>query len=60
MTQHNEIEFGWFLPTSGDGKYVGVAPEREATLDYLIQVAQTAEQSGFGFVLIRRAECRKN
>lgn len=52
MTQHNEIEFGWFLPTSGDGKYVGVAPEREATLDYLIQVAQAAEQSGFEFVLI--------
>ncbi|NQX65252.1 LLM class flavin-dependent oxidoreductase [Paenibacillus alba] len=52
MTLHKEIEFGWFLPTSGDGKYVGVAPEREATLAYLIQVAQAAEQSGFGFVLI--------
>ncbi|MEC0231097.1 LLM class flavin-dependent oxidoreductase [Paenibacillus alba] len=52
MTLHKEIEFGWFLPTSGDGKYVGVAPEREATLAYLIQVAQMAEQSGFGFVLI--------
>lgn len=52
MTLHKEIEFGWFLPTSGDGKYVGVAPEREATLDYLIDVAQTAERSGFEFVLI--------
>lgn len=50
--QYNEVEFGWFLPTSGDGKYVGVAPEREATLDYLIQVAQSAEKSGFEFVLI--------
>lgn len=40
------------LPTSGDGKYVGIAPEREATLEYLIDVAQTAERSGFEFVLI--------
>lgn len=27
-------------------------PEREPTLDYLIQVAQTAERSDFEFVLI--------
>ncbi|MFC0211728.1 LLM class flavin-dependent oxidoreductase [Paenibacillus chartarius] len=47
-----DIQFGWFLPTAGDGKYVGIAPEREPTLDYLIRVAQTAERSGFEFVLI--------
>ncbi len=47
-----EIEFGWFLPTAGDGRYVGVAPERPATLEYLTEVAQTAEQAGFEFVLI--------
>ncbi|NTZ19925.1 LLM class flavin-dependent oxidoreductase [Paenibacillus sp. JMULE4] len=50
--QQKEIQFGWFLPTAGDGKYVGVAPERKPTLDYLIQVAQAAEHAGFGFVLI--------
>lgn len=47
-----EIKFGWFLPTAGDGRYVGVAPERPATLEYLTEVAQTAEQAGFEFVLI--------
>lgn len=47
-----EIEFGWFLPTAGDGKYVGVESERPATLDYLTEVAQAAEKSGFEFVLI--------
>lgn len=47
-----KIQFGWFLPTSGDGRYVGTAPEREATLPYLIQVAQMAERSGLEFVLI--------
>lgn len=52
MSIHDDIRFGWFLPTSGDGRYVGVAPEREATIDYLIQVAQTAERSGFEFALI--------
>jgi alkanesulfonate monooxygenase len=52
MGTREDIQFGWFLPTAGDGKYVGVAPEREPTLDYLIQVAQTAEHSGFEFVLI--------
>ncbi|OXM87422.1 LLM class flavin-dependent oxidoreductase [Paenibacillus rigui] len=49
---NRDISFGWFLPTAGDGRYVGVAPEREPTMDYLIQVAQTAERAGFEFVLI--------
>ncbi|AJY75135.1 LLM class flavin-dependent oxidoreductase [Paenibacillus beijingensis] len=52
MTTNNDVRFGWFLPTAGDGKYVGVAPERKPTLDYLVDVAQTAEKAGFGFVLI--------
>ncbi|WP_151737281.1 LLM class flavin-dependent oxidoreductase [Paenibacillus tengchongensis] len=47
-----EISFGWFLPTAGDGRYVGVVPEREPTLAYLIEVARAAEDSGFEFVLI--------
>ncbi|MDO7908028.1 LLM class flavin-dependent oxidoreductase [Paenibacillus sp. JX-17] len=49
---NKKISFGWFLPTAGDGKYVGVQPERTASLDYLIHVAQTAENAGFEFVLI--------
>lgn len=49
---NHDISFGWFLPTAGDGRYVGVAPDREPTMDYLIQVAQTAEKAGFEFVLI--------
>ncbi|MFD1676120.1 LLM class flavin-dependent oxidoreductase [Alicyclobacillus fodiniaquatilis] len=50
--QVDDVEFGWFLPTSGDGEFIGVTPERESTLDYLTQVAQTAEASGFTFALI--------
>ncbi|AIQ13982.1 LLM class flavin-dependent oxidoreductase [Paenibacillus durus] len=53
MSLHTEeIRFGWFLPTSGDGRYVGTAPEREPSLEYLVEVAQMAERSGFEFVLI--------
>jgi Coenzyme F420-dependent N5,N10-methylene tetrahydromethanopterin reductase and related flavin-dependent oxidoreductases len=51
-TSQPEVELGWFLPTAGDGRYVGVKPEREPTLDYLIQVAQAAEKAGFTFTLI--------
>ncbi|QRG66745.1 LLM class flavin-dependent oxidoreductase [Brevibacillus choshinensis] len=47
-----EVEFGWFIPTTGDGKHIGVEPERESTADYMIQVAQTAERAGFTFALI--------
>ena len=51
-TDNREIEFGWFLPTAGDGRYVGVAPQRTPAMDYLIEVAKAAEQAGFRFVLI--------
>ncbi|GEB32509.1 LLM class flavin-dependent oxidoreductase [Brevibacillus parabrevis] len=47
-----QAEFGWFIPTTGDGKYIGVEPERESTADYMVQVAQTAERAGFTFALI--------
>jgi alkanesulfonate monooxygenase len=47
-----DIEFGWFIPTVGDGKHVGVPPERKPSLEYAIQVAQAAEAAGFGFALI--------
>lgn len=48
----HDVEFGWFIPTTGDGKHIGVEPERESTAEYMIQVAQTAEQAGFTFALI--------
>jgi alkanesulfonate monooxygenase len=50
--QPTSLEFGWYLPTTGDGKYVGVKPQRPATPDYLISVAQAAERAGFTFLLI--------
>ena len=45
------IDFGWFLPTMGDTEIVG-PPTREATTDYLVQVARTAEDAGFVFALV--------
>ncbi|GKU84723.1 LLM class flavin-dependent oxidoreductase [Niallia sp. NCCP-28] len=47
-----DVEFGWFIPVRGDGRYVGVEPEREPTMEYLIKVAQAAENAGFSFALI--------
>ena len=47
-----DIEFGWFIPVRGDDRYVGVEPEREPTMEYLIKVAQAAENAGFSFALI--------
>lgn len=47
------VQFYWFAPTNGDGEHLGLAePERKPTLDYLISVAQTAEQAGFEGILI--------
>lgn len=47
-----EVEFGWFIPVRGDGEYVGVEPDRKPTTEYLIRVAQAAEEAGFSFALI--------
>ncbi|TDF98120.1 LLM class flavin-dependent oxidoreductase [Paenibacillus piri] len=46
------ISFGWFIPTTGDGRYVGVPAERESTTAYMVQVAQAAERAGYEFTLI--------
>jgi len=53
--------FSWFLPTGGDGHHIGAvtsvqarseaATERAATVDYLSQVARTAESAGFSSLL---------
>jgi alkanesulfonate monooxygenase len=45
------IDFGWFLPSMGDSEIIG-PPTREATVEYLTEVAQTAERAGFNFALI--------
>ncbi|MDD5034273.1 MAG: FMNH2-dependent alkanesulfonate monooxygenase [Methylococcaceae bacterium] len=43
----------WFLPTHGDGHYLGTAKGgRAVDYDYLRQVAQAADRLGFGGVLI--------
>jgi alkanesulfonate monooxygenase len=45
------VEFGWFLPTMGDSEAIG-PPTREPDLDYLVQVAEAAEDAGFTFALV--------
>jgi alkanesulfonate monooxygenase len=46
-------EFSWFLPTSGDLESFGRREtNRDASLDYLTEVARTAERAGFVSVLI--------
>ncbi|MDF2925728.1 MAG: alkanesulfonate monooxygenase [Paenibacillaceae bacterium] len=52
MTEEATVEFGWFIPTAGDGKYVGIQAERAPDATYLVQVAQAAERSGYEFALI--------
>jgi alkanesulfonate monooxygenase len=52
MAEHHGVEIGWFIPTTGDGEFVGIEPQRPATPDYLTEVAVTAEAAGYEFVLI--------
>src|SRR3569832_3018307 len=43
----------WFLPTHGDGRYLGTsAGAREVNFNYLRQVAQAADQLGYYGVLL--------
>ena len=43
----------WFLPTHGDGKYLGTSDgARAVDHGYLQQIAQAADRLGFGGVLI--------
>ncbi|MBB3908131.1 LLM class flavin-dependent oxidoreductase [Anoxybacteroides rupiense] len=47
------VHFYWYVPTNGDGEYLGLkTPERPPTLDYIVQIAQTAETAGFEGILI--------
>jgi alkanesulfonate monooxygenase len=43
----------WFLPTHGDGRYLGTSTGgREVNFDYLRQIAQAADQLGYYGVLL--------
>lgn len=43
----------WFLPTHGDGRYLGTAEgARPVTLPYLRQIAQAADELGYHGVLV--------
>ena len=43
----------WFLPTHGDGRYLGTTfGAREVTLKYLTQVAKAADDCGYSGVLL--------
>jgi len=47
------LEFGWFLPTSGDSAAFGVAEETiEISPEHLRKVAHAAEDAGFEYLLI--------
>ncbi|MBH5317410.1 LLM class flavin-dependent oxidoreductase [Paenibacillus sp. GSMTC-2017] len=47
-----EPEFGWYMPTRGDGPYIGVQSERVVDSAYNIKVAQAVEEAGYTFALI--------
>ena len=43
----------WFLPTHGDGRYLGITlGARDVTLEYLTQVAKAADDCGYYGVLL--------
>ncbi|HBI04027.1 MAG TPA: alkanesulfonate monooxygenase, FMNH(2)-dependent [Paenibacillaceae bacterium] len=47
------MELFWFIPTHGDGHYLGTEQEaRAVSYNYVKQVAQAADDLGFGGVLI--------
>jgi alkanesulfonate monooxygenase SsuD/methylene tetrahydromethanopterin reductase-like flavin-dependent oxidoreductase (luciferase family) len=55
MTTHPSLKgnFLWFLPTHGDGRYLGTTTGgREVSFNYLRQIAQAADQLGYFGVLL--------
>ncbi|MFO1039700.1 MAG: FMNH2-dependent alkanesulfonate monooxygenase [Geminicoccaceae bacterium] len=53
MSTERTTDVLWFLPTHGDGRYLGTAEgAREVTIDYLRQIAQAADEQGYFGVLI--------
>ena len=50
------MEIFWFIPTHGDGRYLGTSRGGRATdAGYLRQIAQAVDQLGFGGALLPRA-----
>lgn len=54
MSKQNEgLNIFWFLPTHGDGRYLGTNHlARAVDHDYLKQIAQAADKLGYGGVLL--------
>ncbi len=49
----NPLDFFWFIPTHGDGRYLGSSlGERQPDFGYFKQIAQAADRLGFGGVLL--------
>ncbi|QJD87579.1 FMNH2-dependent alkanesulfonate monooxygenase [Cohnella herbarum] len=47
------MEVFWFIPTHGDGKYLGTGHgARAVDFDYMTQIAKAADSLGFGGVLL--------
>ncbi len=47
------MEVFWFIPTHGDGKYLGTGHgARAVDFDYMSQIAKAADSLGFGGVLL--------
>ena len=52
-TPHPPMELFWFLPTHGDGRYLGTPKSaRSVSLSYISQIARAADDLGFGGVLL--------
>jgi alkanesulfonate monooxygenase len=53
VKQTSKANILWFLPTHGDGRYLGTtAGGREVNFNYLRQIAQAADQLGYFGVLL--------
>jgi alkanesulfonate monooxygenase len=51
--QSSNANILWFLPTHGDGRYLGTTTGgREVNFNYLRQIAQAADQLGYFGVLL--------
>jgi alkanesulfonate monooxygenase len=47
------LNFFWFLPSAGDGQYLGTEfLHRPVTFDYMREIAQATDRLGFGGVLL--------
>src|SRR5437879_11572746 len=53
MSEPTNANILWFLPTHGDGRYLGTTTGgREVNFNYLRQIAQAADQLGYFGVLL--------